>query len=546
MKNSNEVSNKKEKKNGLMGLLNSGASNTGTITPGVIGGSANAAASSGLAALFSAKVLGTVLTVAIVGAAGMVGISNNSSIGGDAPDSEMMMASAQEAANYVPALQRSEEANEGKSSIAMFNETNKGAVKFDVDPTLNNKNGKNADGSEGIDGADGEGYDADGLTDSGMADMAEGAMASGSAEAAGLNNSNLSTSFGNDKSSKSINMGGNNKPKLKTTFKPMANLKPMTKFNSNKALAYSKGKQAKRISATRVGSRGGSRALNQARAMNNQHRAAAMTSNFTTARAMWDASWESTTGDSESTETLDAGGLSEGEGMTVAPLSNTSPNSTGVGETGDGMYIPPVSGSVDVTPWSSDLQTLQTCIMAALGLLSAAALLVSLANKCASTVFGAILAAALRILSIALVVAAVALAGYAVFLATKLMWDYKQYKLGAIWLALSGGAFATCLIAAISAGTELFAPTQGTALGSFGAALSGLQSMIFGVAAVGSIGMMLAGSLGDKTVNKEEAEKYCKDNPSHEGCPSIPDINTSKANTLYELADTPINNVLLS
>ena len=161
-------------------------------------------------------------------------------MGGDTPDSQMMMASAQEAANYVPAIQRSEEANEGKSSIAMFNETNKGAVKFDIDPTLNNKNGQNADGEEGIDGADGEGYDADGLTDSGAAEMAEGAMSS-AAEAASLNNSNLSTSFGSDKSSKSINMGGNNKPRLKTTFKPMANLKPMTKFKNNKALAYAKG-----------------------------------------------------------------------------------------------------------------------------------------------------------------------------------------------------------------------------------------------------------------------------------------------------------------
>ena len=533
MKNDNVPNKKNEKKGGLFGFLNGGASQAGGITPGVIGGTASQA-SGGILSLLTGKLVSTLVTIAILGGAGMVYIAGNSNIGGDTPDSEMMMASAQEAANYVPAIQRSEEANEGKSSIAMFNETNKGAVKFDIDPTLNNKNGQNTDGAEGIDGADGEGYDADGLTDSGAAEMAEGAMSS-AAESAGLNNSNLSTSFGNDKSSKVMNMGGNNKPRLKTTFKPMANLKPVTKFKNNKALAYAKGKQAKKVSANRIGSRGGSRALNQARAMNNMLRNAATMSNFTTARSMADAAWEGTTGDGESTETLDAGGLSEGEGMTVTPLSNTSPNSTGVHDSGDGWGIDVDNNNkINVTPWQSELTAIQILITVAMGLLTAAALMWDAAK--ASMPWGSVLAAVVT----CLLIAAAACAAVAVGLSITIMTKYGQEALGGMWLALSGTAFLVCA-ATVWGG---FATLEGAGMGGW---LAQHMTMVCGIGALlAGVGAGVCGSFNEKTADYDDARAYCEKHPDHEGCVSIPNTSTSKANTLYELADTPINNVLLS
>lgn len=534
MKDNNVPNKKNEKKGGLFGFLNGGASQAGSITPGVIGGTASQA-SGGLLSLLTGKLVSTLVTVAILGGAGMVYIAGNSNMGGDSPDSEMMMASAQEAANYVPAIQRSEEANEGKSSIAMFNETNKGAVKFDIDPTLNNKNGQNADGAEGIDGADGEGYDADGLTDSGAAEMAEGAMAS-AAEAASLNNSNLSTSFGNDKSSKSLNMGGNNKPRLKTTFKPMANLKPVTKFKNNKALAYAKGKQAKKVSANRVGSRGGSRALNQARAMNNMLRNAATTSNFTTSRSMADAAWEGTTGDGESTETLDAGGLGEGEGMTVAPLSMGSLNdntSKYDGNNGGWGIDVDNNNKIDVTPWQSELTALQICITVAMGLLTAAALLWDAAK--AAMPWGSVLAAVVS----CMLIAAAACAAAAVALSIVLMTKYGQEALGGMWLALSGASFLVCL-AAVWGGLGCLQCGVQTWLFEHMTAVCGIGALLAGV------GTSLCGSFGEKTADYDDARAYCEKNPDHDGCVSMSNTNTSKANTLYELADTPINNVLLS
>ena len=517
MKDNNVPNKKNEKKGGLFGFLNGGASQAGGITPGVIGGTASQA-SGGILSLLTGKLVSTLVTIAILGGAGMVYIAGNSNMGGDTPDSEMMMASAQEAANYVPAIQRSEEANEGKSSIAMFNETNKGAVKFDIDPTLNNKNGQNVDGAEGIDGADGEGYDADGLTDSGAAEMAEGAMSS-AAESAGLNNSNLSTSFGNDKSSKSINMGGNNKPRLKTTFKPMVNLKPVTKFKNNSALAYAKGKQAKRVSATRVGSRGGSRALNQAKAMNNMLRNAATMSNFTTARSMTDAAWEGTTGDGESTETLDAGGLSEGEGMTVAPLSNTSPNSTGVTDSGDGLGgIPDPSGTVNVTPWENELTTIKV-------LFGIAMALVLIAGLCADIKpWGYIACAAICAVAAALCVVA---CGFAI----SIMTTYKQEALGGMWLGICGVGMLACIAAAWGGA----AAAKGATTGVNGALAGAAKTICLILGAVGGLATGLTGSFEQKTIDNDELEKYCTDKP-----------DDCKAALPYTLQDAPINKNMLS
>lgn len=521
-----------EKKGGLVGLLKGGVANTGSVTPGVIGGSAQASAS-GLATLFSAKVIGTVATVAIMGIAGIVGFSANSNMGGDVPNSQLMAASAQEAAEYVPAMQRLEAANEGKSSIAMFNEKNKGAVKFDIDPTLNNKNGKNA-----ANGAEGSEYDENALGDydnpedyvdqamAGAAEGAEGGMAS-------INNSNLSTSFGGgDKSSKAFNM---DKPKLKPTFKSMANMKPITNFKSNKALAYAKTRKANKVSASRAGARGGRGALGQARAMNAMLRSATGAKNYSTARATTDAAWVGTTGDGEATDTLDAAGLGEGEGMTVSSLGggNLNGNSNSVYNPDTGAYIPDVSDSMDVTPWQKDLQTLQTMLMAALAMLAIAAILTDLSNTPWTKFLQAIAAA--------MIVAALAMSAYAVMLSMKLMKEYKQTKLGTIWLVLSGVTFAGCAIAAYKGSAAFFKASSG-GLSAFATAIAGLKTWILAGSIVGGLGMSLLGSYGNKMADKEKAKDYCKSHPEHDGCYS----SATTSALPYELSDSPVNRNILS
>ena len=509
-----------EKKGGLFGFLRGGASTTGNVTPGVIGGTAQA--SSGLAALFTGKMISTLVAVAVMGAAGVTYISRNADMGG-ASNSEAMMASAQEAEAYVPAIQRSEAANEGKSSLGMFNETNKGAISFDIDPTLNNKN-KGTDPAGYDENADGY---SDGLGSASSAEaMAAEAMAGATGERPTLNSSNLSSSFG-DKSSKSMNMSSS-APRLKPTFKSMAsnNFKPMGNIKNGKggkALAMSKANRANTVGTMRAGSRSGARgARGQARAMLSMMRQSVGARNYEASRATADAAWEGTTNEGEAAETVEAGGLGDGEGMTVDPIGTGAQ-----GSSNGGKYEMPeasdfnVNTAIDETPWQGELTALQLLFSSALVVIGIAAAGAS-AGWWGYLVYGIMAAVAA-----AMCAAAAVLAGI-------IMFQYGQYALGGMWMGIATVGLVGCILAAIGG--------IGAASAAEGAVLTGLQAscvaigMIVGLA--GGLGTTIAGTLGEKTVDADAKKEYCQKHP--DDCKS--DITSSLP---YELSDSPVvrNNI---
>ncbi len=506
-------SNSSDKKGGIFGFLRGGASSSGSVTPGVIGGTASQA-SGGLMAAMAGKIASILVSVVVIGGITGVYMSRNADMGG-ASDSETMMASAQEAEAYVPAIQRSEAANEGKSSLGMFNETNKGSISFDIDPTLNNKGAGSANYDENADGY------GDGLGSASSAEtMAAEAMAGAAGESPTLNSGNLSSSFG-DKSSRSMNMGAS-APKLKPTFKSMASnkFKPMGNIKSGKggqALAMSKANRASTVGTMRARSRSGARAHGQAKAMLSKMRESVGAKNYEASRAMTDAAWEGTTNEGEAAETVEAGGLGDGEGMTVEPIG-----SEGAKDNNNYEYRPAssfdASGAVNDTPWQTELNTINILFGIAMGL-------VMLAGACAEIKpYGYIGTAILAGLAAALCAVA---CGFAIAIMTK----YGQNKLGGMWLGICGAGMIGCIAACW--------------LGASAAATSTTALVASGVGVAMTIGNMLGGMLGDKTIDAdaEKTKAFCADpkNKDHDGCYS----QKLKTSLPYELSDSPVvrNNI---
>lgn len=508
--------NKNEKKGGVFGLLNGGASNAGGITPGVIGGTAQAASSaSGLAALFTGKALGTVLTVALVAGIGAFGLMSGSNMGNDMPNSATMMASAQEAQNYVPAIERANAENAGKSSIGMFNDTNRGAVKFDVDPTLNVKGSASEAEDSGF--AEMSEYDTDtGAAESGdAADMAEVAEESGATlNASGFGNIGNTSA---DTSARTLNTGSTGKLVPTAKFMP----KKFKSVKEGQALAFKGAKRAQKRSAATVGARRGKKAFGQAKFMNNMMKSAAASSNYATSRATMDAAWEGTASGGDASNTLDAGALTEGEGMSFgATGSSLSGSNNSTFSTDGSSYVPEVSEAVDDTPWQKDLQTLQKCLMAGLAMLGVAALLVELANK----VSWPPLVAALRIAAAVMIAAALALAAVAVAKSIALMTKYQQKKLGGIWLLISGVTFAGIAIVAFTAGKAALT-AKANALAALAESISSMKMWILGGCLVGGLAMGLASSVqGEKSQS----------------------TGTTETAMVYQLPDNPAGRSLLS
>jgi hypothetical protein len=393
----------------------------------------------------------------------------------------------------------------------MFNETNKGSISFDIDPTLNNKNKQ--DNSE---------YDAmadDAVSSAASAqDMAADAMA----EAAGraeLNSSNLSTSLGSDRSSKSMNMSGS-APRLKPTFKSMSNnsFRPMGSVRNGKggqALAMSRANKAGTIGTARAGSRKGSRAFGQARAMGTMMaRASNGSRNYEASRATADAAWEGTTAEGDATETIEAGGLGEGEGMTVDPIGTGAPGSSGPGYHDQPQHFD-VSDIKNVSPWQDTLETIQYLYMAAMGVIMIGAAFA----QCSW--FGYIGYAIAAGIAAALCIAVMCLAA-------KLKNEYHQDAMADMWLWVGG----ISLVAAIAAAAVGVAG----AAGALAATSTGILSTVTLIAS--TIGMTVSGVVSGKASEKadyDEGKKYCEEHPDVEEC------KTDTSSLPYELSDSPVN-----
>ena len=499
--------NKNEKKGGVFGLLNGGASNAGGITPGVIGGTAQAASSaSGLAALFTGKALGTVLTVALVAGIGAFGLMSGSNMGNDMPNSDTMMASAQEAQNYVPAIERANAENAGKSSIGMFNDTNRGAVKFDVDPTLNVKGSASEAEDSGF--AEMSEYDTD--TDAAEFGDAENIASEAAEESGATLNASGFGNLGNtsaDTSARTLNTGstGNLVPTAK--FMP----KKFKSVKEGQALAFKGAKRAQKRSAATVGARRGKKAFGQAKFMNNMMKSAAASSNYATSRATMDAAWEGTASGGDASNTLDAGALTEGEGMSFgATGSSLSGSNNSTFGTDGSSYVPPVSDAVEDTPWAGTVQKIQMMMYAVLGMIAIAAALFD-ASKTPWTAW-------MKILAWAMVIAAIALSAYALYLSITLMTKYQQKKLGLIWTAITGVSLVACCWAAVK-GLGAANAAGKCALQTLFESIAGLKWWVLGGCAVGMLGISMLGSVqGEKkqsTGSNETAMVYqLPDNPA--------------------------------
>ena len=348
-------------------------------------------------------------------------------------------------------------------------------------------------------------------------DMAADAMteAAGRAE---LNSSNLSTSLGSDRSSKSMNMSGA-APRLKPTFKSMASnsFRPMGSVRNGKggqALAMSRANKAGTIGTGRAGSRKGSRAFGQAKAMSAMlARASSGSRNYETARATTDAAWEGTTAEGDATETIEAGGLGEGEGMTVDPIGTGAPGSSGTGYTPQHFDY---NDARNVSPWQSTMETMQYLYMAAMGVIMIGAALAEIRP------WGYIGYAVAAGIAAALCIAVVCLAA-------KLKNEYHQDAMADMWLWI-GGVSLVASIAAAAIGVA-------GATGAIAAGAAGIVSAVTIICA--TIGMTISGTVGGQAAGKadyEEGMKYCNEHPDAKGCTSsLP----------YELSDSPANRGML-
>lgn len=493
---------KKEKKGGIFGFLRGTTANTtGGITPGVIGGTAQT--STGLVSLFTGKLLSTLITVAVIGSAGAVYMVRNASTHGDSQNSEYL-ASAQEAENYVPAIQRSEAENQGKSSLNMFTEKNKGSISFDVDNTKTSKKANDTDTS-----ASDAAYDM--ASAANPEDMMNEAMGAVGEEAGGLSSSNLSTSLGGDSSSKSLM--ANNSPRLKQSAgfsKVGTGFKSMPKFKNNQGSLSAMGKshKASRISSERAGVRGGKRAYAQAKAMGNLMRQSTNARNYEASRTMQDTAWEGTTaGDGETAETIAAGGLGEGAGMTVNPIGGDG-SAGGYTSRTPGQSGLDAGNAMNVTPWQKTMDTITTLFTVAMVVIGIAGLMADI--KPWGYIAYAILAGI-----------AAGLCAWAFAEAVTLKSTYNQAELGNMWMTVTGVSTLACIAAAAC----------GAAAAS--AASAALQTAIRVMALAIPLGMGVLQTVGSMNAepDAEATQKYCEEHP---------DACQDSAALPYELSDSPI------
>lgn len=430
---------KKEKKGGVLGWFRGklgfgsrGAMGEAGLNPNVMNvgraigaGGGKFGASSGLAAMLAGKG-GLIATVAMVAVASGVYLANNAPVpmqstaafsSGKTPDS-----------NYVPAILRSQAANQG-SSLDMFKDTNKGAgLSMETDPSKANKPPEAK--AEAASEADAQAQDPNqpapeqqNMAGDMMAKLQGGDMAS------------LTSSLGGG-SNKFSNMGGfSNKfgsgatgAKAGFTSGIGSGFSSMPKFDQRKSkMMAMKGSARPVFGGSQANKRGtfGSGAFNQAKGLRATQKQFSGT-NIDSARSTQDKAWEGATGDGEAGG---GAGLSEGgAGVVTSPSLDNAGNSGGGGGTNTpDASAPDASGPTDVSPWGNVLSNVMMLVILSIAL-----------SFCASKI---------PVPWIRWIVAALALiaALAAIVMAIQIMSKYGQMLLGICYLL--GGVMAA--IAAI-------------------------------------------------------------------------------------------------
>ncbi|MHB0994961.1 MAG: hypothetical protein ACYC2I_01185 [Elusimicrobiales bacterium] len=469
---------KKEKKGGAigwirgkLGLGSRGAMGEAGLAPNVmnvgraVGGAKFGASSSGIAGLLAGK-LGTVLTVAVM--AGAVGTTLYMRSQDTSPTAAAFNSdSAKASSEYVPAILRSQAANQG-SSLDMFKDTNKGAgLAMETDPSKANKPPEaKAEAAEDAQAQDPNqpAPDQQNMAGDMMGKLQGGDMAS------------LTSSLGGG-SNKFSNMGGfSNKfgsgaTGAKAGFSSGigSGFSSMPKFDARKNKMMAMKSSARPVfGGSKAGKRGtfGSGAYNQAKGLRATQKQFSGTS-IDSARSTQDKAWEGATGDGEAGG---GAGISDGgAGIVTSPsLDNVGNSGGGGGSDTPDASAPDASAPTDVSPWASDLSTcmmlvLLSCILSFIG-----------AKLCESKVPW------IYWLGVVLICVAMALAAAAMVMAIKVMGSQKL--LGGLYLIGGGLALAAAIMAfsGKTKGTENSNMTQITWLAAGGGIISMMGSMFAG------------------------------------------------------------------
>ncbi|OGS17390.1 MAG: hypothetical protein A2234_02100 [Elusimicrobia bacterium RIFOXYA2_FULL_58_8] len=315
------VKGSREKRGGFLGWLRG----LGSGSNGAIGAAASSAAPAGLGAFLAAN-LGTISTVAVVGflAAGyMSGKAPRT-----APSTGALQSSKVQKSEYVPAILRSQAANQG-SSLAMFTDTNKGSGLSLGDGGAKAK--KTAAGAKNAPEAAGAAPAVP--ADPGAADGMEAALAG----AAGAGGSSLTSSLGGG-SGKFAGMGKAGQgamQKISMSNNVGTGFQAMPKFNERKGTLLAMKGGARPVFTSGKGGKpskfsGQGKTMNQLGAMRNVQKTYTASDGMDAARYTMDKAWEGTTADGETPPVLD-------DGFSDNAIVDTGISQSGSGSSGGGI-----------------------------------------------------------------------------------------------------------------------------------------------------------------------------------------------------------------
>lgn len=433
---------KKEKKRGLLGWLRSklgfgsrGAIGEAGINPSAMNvgralGTAKFGASAGLGSFLAGNV-GTIVTAAIVAVAGGVYLANNA----PAPSTGASAAfsSNKTPDNYVPAILRSQAANQG-SSLDMFKDTNKGAgLAMEEAPKAPKAPEAKASASdEAAPDANQAAPDQANMAQAMAGKLQGGDIGSlTSALGGGSNKMSGMGGFGNKFNQSSAGGKSGFTAGIGTGFQGM----PKFDQRKGKMLAM-KASSRPVFSNSKAGKKGqfGAGAFGQAKGM----RATQKTydkSNIDSARSTQDKAWE---GSTASGDASGGAGLSDGgAGIVSSPSLDNGSGSTG-GSDVSAANIPEVTAPTDASPWKGlPQQAMQLIIMSAI-LAAIGAWIISIAQ-------GPL--AWLRFVGYGLCIIAMGLAVAAMAIGIKLMGAHGQALMGTMYTIGGGIALAGAIVA---------------------------------------------------------------------------------------------------
>ena len=438
---------KKEKKRGVLGWLKSrlgigsrGAMGEAGINPSVMnvgkaafGGGAKFGASTGIAGLLAGKA-SIIATVAALAVGTGVYLANQapSPSGGN---SAFTSGKVQQQGEYVPAILRSQAANQG-SSLDMFKDTNKNAG-LSMEEDLSKKAAKPAEESPAPSPEEQASQDQE-QPAPGQGDMAQ-AMA-GKLQGASIGS--LTSSLGGGSNKFSAMGGFGNKfnqgqTGAKTGFSNNigSGFQAMPKFEARKAkLGAMRASSRPVFTKGSAGKKGkfGTGAFAQAKGMKKVQQSYGG-KNADTLAATQNEAWTGSTPDGSATGGT---GVSDGgAGIMSSPSLDNAGGSSGGGggSSADEPVVPEASGPADVSPWASLISNAMMMLMIACMLIGLAALAAKLPAP-----WG-------KIIAIALIVIAIAMAAMALMMAVKLMGTEKLmgtlYMVGSI-MVIAGGVMA--------------------------------------------------------------------------------------------------------